>query len=233
MVGTAVSDRNGAGTGAPLAVDVISDVVCPWCYVGKRRLEKAAAATGIPLTIRWKPFQLDSTIPPQGKPRREYLEGKFGSAERIKEIYERIAATGAAESIPFAFERIEVSPNTLDAHRLIRWAGEAGVQGAVVEALFRSYFIEGRNVGDLSVLADIAASAGMDGAAVAGRLEGDDDRAVVRQEIESAQLMGVTGVPTFVLAGRYALVGAQPAEEIAAALSRIAARPPGDERLHA
>lgn len=222
------------GTGADaLLIEVISDVVCPWCYLGKRRLEQAAAATAIPLTIRWRPFQLDGTIPPEGKPRRDYLQQKFGSAERIKQIYDGITATGAAEGIPFAFDRIEVSPNTLDAHRVIRWAEADGLQDAVVEALFRAYFIEGRDIGDRSVLADTAASVGMNRTEVARRLATPEDRDAVRGEVERAQRMGVTGVPTFVVGERYAIVGAQPADEIAAALQTIAAAPARQERLQA
>ena len=221
MVGEAVS---GAEEPAPLAVDVISDVVCPWCFIGKRRLEKAIAQAAVPLSISWRPYQLDPTIPPEGKDRRAYMEAKFGSAERIKEIHARVAAAGEGEGIPFAFDRIKVSPNTLDAHRLVRWASEAGRQGDIVEALFRAYFIEGRNVGDAAVLTDIAAAHGLDRDDIAARLASGEDREAVREEIEAAQRIGVTGVPTFILAGRYGLVGAQPAEEIASALKAIAAR---------
>jgi predicted DsbA family dithiol-disulfide isomerase len=226
-----VSEPDASEHGGPLAVEVISDVVCPWCYVGKRRLEKAIAAAGIPLTIRWRPFQLDSTIPPEGKPRRDYLQAKFGSAARIEQIYDALAETGRTEGIAFDFERIEVSPNTLDAHRLVRWSEAEGVQDGVVEALFRAYFIDGRDVGDHSVLAEIAGGCGMDRASVAARLASEEDRQAVRAEMETAQRMGVTGVPTLVLAGRYALVGAQPAEEIGAALRRTAADRPREDRL--
>ena len=212
----------------PLSIDVISDVVCPWCYVGKRRLEQAVAAAEIPLVIRWRPYQLDPTIPPEGTPRRQYLEQKFGSAERIEQIHQTIRAAGAAEGIRFAFERIEVSPNTLDAHRLVRWADATGAQDRIVEALFRAYFIEGRDIGDRAVLAAIAASAGMERDAVSGRLASEEDRNAVLAEIDSARRLGVTGVPTFILAGRYGLVGAQPAEEIARAVKEIAAQ--GSER---
>jgi predicted DsbA family dithiol-disulfide isomerase len=208
--------------GEPVSVDVISDVVCPWCFIGKRRLEQAVAMSDTPLTIRWRPFQLDPTIPPEGKSRRAYLEQKFGSAERIKEIYERVAAVGAEVGIPFAFDRIEVSPNTLDAHRLIRWAGEYNLQDAVVEALFSAYFIDGKDIGDRALLADIAAGAGMDRAQIAERLASEDDRAEVRADIVASQRIGVTGVPTYILASRYGLVGAQPAEELARAFRQVA-----------
>lgn len=208
----------------PLQIDVISDVVCPWCFVGKRRLEQAIADSAVPVRLTWRPFQLDPTIPPEGKSRREYLENKFGTAERIKALHDNLAAMGAAEGIDFAFDRIEVSPNTLAAHRLIRWAGEEGRQDEIVEALFTAYFLEGRDIGDRAVLAEIAATAGMDHERVAERLASDEDRAEVQGAILQAQQIGVTGVPTFILNGRYALVGAQPAAEIAQAFEAVAER---------
>jgi predicted DsbA family dithiol-disulfide isomerase len=208
----------------PLKVDVVSDVVCPWCFIGKRRLEQAMADIAVPLEIRWRPFQLDPTIPPEGKDRRAYLEAKFGTADRIRQLQDRLSAAGEEEGIPFAFERIKVSPNTLDAHRLIHWAGESGKQERIVDALFRAYFLEGRDIGDHAVLADTAAAVGMDRAEVARRLVSDKDRASVRAEIAAAQQMGVTGVPTFILLGRYALVGAQPAAELARAFETVAER---------
>ncbi len=207
----------------PLRLDVISDVVCPWCFVGKRRLEKAVAASEIPLQIHWRPFQLDPTIPPEGKDRRAYLKAKFGTDERIRELHDNISAAGEAEGIPFAFERIEVSPNTLEAHRLVRWAGQSGKQDQVVEALFRAYFLEGRDIGDHAVLADIAEAAGMERSNVAARLASGEDREAVEAEILEAQRMGVTGVPTFILLGHYAVVGAQPAPELARAIEAAAA----------
>ena len=209
---------------APLQLDVIPDVVCPWCFVGKRRLERAIAAVPVRARLRWRPFQLDPTIPPEGKSRRAYLEGKFGTQERIDALLDALTEAGDAEGIPFAFDRIDVSPNTLDAHRLIRWAGEAEKQDAIVEALFTAYFLDGRDIGDHDVLADIAADAGMDGAQVLVRLSSDDDRAAVEAEIKQAYEIGVTGVPTLVVLGRYAIVGAQPSTEIAQALETIAAR---------
>jgi len=208
----------------PLTIDVVSDVVCPWCYVGKRRLETALAEADVRVAVSWRPYQLDPTIPPEGKSRRDYMQAKFGSLDRVKQVHERLEAIGEEVGIPFAFEQISVSPNTLDAHRLIRWATETGSADEVVEALFRTYFVEGRNIGDPDVLADIGAANGMNRGDLAGRLGSAEDRDAVRREIEAAQGIGVTGVPTFILAGRYALVGAQPAAEIARALETIAAR---------
>jgi len=213
-------------TDQPLQVDVVSDVMCPWCYIGKRRLEKAVEMADVALDLRWRPFQLDPTLPAEGKPREAYLAEKFGSPERAGELYANIKAAGEAEDIPFAFDRIQVSPNTLDAHRLIRWAANAGpdVQGRAVEALFRAYFVEGRNIGDPSVLTAVAEGAGMDAALVAELLVGDADRDLVRQEVELAQQMGVTGVPTFIIANRYAVIGAQAPRQLAQAFQLAAAQ---------
>ncbi len=207
----------------PLKIDIVSDVMCPWCFIGKRRLEKALeAAHDVPVKVEWHPFQLDPTIPAGGKDRRKYLEDKFGSAERISEIYGRITAAGADEEIPFAFDKIEVSPNTLDAHRLIRWAGIEGLQDAVVERLFQLYFVEGANLTDHAVLVDAAKAAGMDGEVVARLLASDADLAETEAEIVHAQAIGVTGVPCFILDGKYAVSGAQPADVLEGAIRQVA-----------
>ena len=210
----------------PLQLDVVSDVMCPWCYIGKRRLETAIAETDLALDIRWRPFQLDPTLPPGGKDRKLYLAEKFGSIERARELYENIRQAGEAENIPFAFNNIEVSPNTLDAHRLIRWAGgvDAATQDRVVEALFEAYFINGKHIGDHDTLVRIAKKARMDANLVAELLAGDADRDLVTSEIAQAQAMGVTGVPTFIVANKYALVGAQPAAQLAEAFRTVAAQ---------
>jgi predicted DsbA family dithiol-disulfide isomerase len=210
----------------PLQVDVVSDVMCPWCYIGKRRLEKAIEMADVALDLRWRPYQLDPTLPAEGKPRQDYLAEKFGSLERADELYANIKAAGEAEDIPFDFERIAVSPNTLDSHRLIRWAANVGseVQERVVEGLFRAYFVEGRNIGDPSVLTAIAEEAGMDTALVSELLAGDADRELVRQEVDLAQQMGVTGVPTFILANRFAVIGAQAPRQLAQAFQLAAAQ---------
>lgn len=210
-----------------IAIDVISDVMCPWCYIGKRRLEAAAAASpDIALDVHWRPFQLDATIPEGGMDRRIYLERKFGSPEVVERVYAPVRAAGAAEAIPFAFDRIRRSPNTINAHRLIRWAGQAGLQDEMVERLFRLYFIEGGDLTDTAVLAEAAAEAGMEHELVVRLLAGDADTGEVRDEIEAAQRMGVTGVPTFIVAGRYAVVGAQPAEVLSGAIAKARAEAP-------
>jgi predicted DsbA family dithiol-disulfide isomerase len=211
-------------TSAPaetLTIDIVSDVVCPWCYIGKRNLEAALAS--LPennVEIRWRPYQLDSTIPPEGIARRAYLERKFGA--RVDEIYTRVATAGHEAGIDFAFSRIERSPNTLDAHRLIRWAQSAGKQNEIVERLFRDFFIEGRDLGERSVLIEAAGAIGMEPDVVARLLEGDADKESVREEIATAQRLGVTGVPFFIIAGQFALPGAQPAEVLASAIGKAA-----------
>jgi predicted DsbA family dithiol-disulfide isomerase len=207
----------------PISVDVVSDVVCPWCFLGKRRLEKAIELSGLPVEVHWRPFQLDATIPPEGMDRKVYMERKFGAGDRIKKAHEHLTTLGAEIGIAYAFDRIKISPNTLDAHRLIRWAGEAARQGRIVEALFHAYFIEGRDIGNRQVLADIAAGEGMDREVVERRLATDEDRAEVQADIRSVQRVGVTGVPTYILEDRYGLVGAQPPEELAQAFEQVAA----------
>jgi predicted DsbA family dithiol-disulfide isomerase len=208
-----------------ITVDVVSDVVCPWCFIGQKRLDKAIAASGIDVHVNWRPFQLDPTIPPAGKDRRDYMLEKFGSEERIREIHARIEPLGAAEGISFAFDAIKVAPNTLDAHRVIRWAGAAGedVQNRLVQKLFRLNFEEGKNLGDPSVLTEAAREAGMDAAIVETLLPTDADVEAVRGEIATASRMGVTGVPCFLLEGKYAVMGAQDADTLADAIRQVAA----------
>jgi predicted DsbA family dithiol-disulfide isomerase len=211
-------------TAVPLSVDVVSDVVCPWCYLGKRRLEAAAKVVlEIPLTIRWRPFQLDPTIPPGGIPRDEYVRRKFGSPEALDRPNAQLAKAGAEVGIPYAFGKIKRSPNTIDAHRLVRWAAEAGHQDEMVEHLFHLYFVEGADVGDHAVLAKAAANVGMDSVAVSAGLATDRDREAVETEISAASAAGVTGVPCFILDTRAAVMGAQSAEVLASAIRQVAA----------
>jgi predicted DsbA family dithiol-disulfide isomerase len=212
---------------AILTIDVVSDVMCPWCYIGKRRLEAAVAALpDVSLDVQWRPFQLDATIPPEGMDRRMYLERKFGGAEAAERVYAPVRAAGEAEAIPFAFDRIRRSPNTINAHRLIRWAGQAGLQEEMVERLFRLYFIEGGDLTDRVVLAKAAAEAGMEHEVAERLLASEADIAEVRADIEAAQNMGITGVPTFIVGGRYAVVGAQPADVLADAIAKARAEAP-------
>lgn len=203
----------------PMTVDVVSDVVCPWCYVGKRRLELALEqAEDIEVEVRWRPFQLDPTIPEGGVDREDYFREKFGDLSRVAAIHERLKELGDGVGIRFAFERIARTPNTLDAHRLIRWASIEGAGEEVVEKLFSLFFEDAADLGDIDVLVEAAVAAGLPGDLVRRLLESDADRDEVREEIASVQRMGVTGVPCFIIDGRYAVMGAQEPEAIIAAL---------------
>lgn len=210
-----------------LMVDVISDVACPWCFIGMKRLDRAIAlADGVDVSVRWRPYQLDPTIPPEGMPRREYMLNKFGSEERLREIHAQVASAGEAEGIRFNFDAMQVSANTLDAHRLIRWAASPKAppraQSLVVRRLFEMNFEEARNIGDHSALVEAAADADLDAALVETLLASDADADAVRAEIESAGQMGVRGVPCFLLEGRYAVMGAQDPETLADAIRQVA-----------
>ena len=215
-----------AAEAMPMRVDVISDVMCPWCFIGKRRLERAAgmARDEFALSVTWRPFRLDATIPPGGIDRRTYLENKFGGPDGAREVYARIGAAGAGEGIDFNFDAIAVSPNTLDAHRVIRWAGGIGesTQGAVVEQLFRRFFLHGEDIGDRGVLAEAADEAGMDGALVRALLATDRDAEEVGAEAARASEIGVTGVPCFIFAGRTAVSGAHEPETLVMAMRQAA-----------
>lgn len=209
-----------------VAVDVVSDVVCPWCFVGQKRLDKAIAALpDIDVEVRWRPYQLDPTIPPEGKDRRQYMIEKFGSDERIRQIHQRLEAIGSDEGIRFAFEAIKVAPNTLDAHRIIRWAGSVGehVQNRLVRRLFELNFEDGADIGNPTVLIEAARQAGMDGALIEPLLPTDADVEAVKSEIATASRMGITGVPCFLLEGKYAVMGAQGSDALADAIRQVAA----------
>lgn len=209
-------------------IDIVSDIMCPWCYIGKRRLEKALELVGeeTATTIHWRPYQLDPTLPKEGKDRTAYLEAKFGGPERARQIYGQIEKAGRGENIAFDFSAIARSYNTLDAHRVIRWAANEGsqVQDALVERLFELFFLEGGNIGDNAVLVEAATASGMDGAVVEALLATDKDRDEVEQEIATAQQMGVTGVPCFIIDQKYAVMGAEAPENIAAAIKQAAAK---------
>ena len=195
-----------------LAIEVISDVICPWCYIGKRRLEKAIAAHDGPVKVRWLPFQLNPQMPQQGISRREYRTKKFGSWERSQELDAQVAAAGEAEGIHFAFDRMERTPNTLDAHRLIWLADSEGVQDTVVEALFRAYFTAGRDISDSRTLLDVVAEAGLDRGKAEGVLTSGGGQEAIQEADELARRVRVEGVPFFVLNGKVTLSGAQPPE---------------------
>ena len=204
----------------PIVIDVVSDVVCPWCFIGKRRLEKALAALeGTSVAVRWRPFQLDPTIPAEGLPREEYLRRKFGP-ERIAEIHRSLLTVGALEGIDFRFDLIKRSPNTLDAHRLIQWAADQSVEEQMVERLFRLYFTEGADIGNRDLLSQAAAELGLDREEAEKFLASGDRREEVLAQVQMSSRMGVTGVPTFIIANRYAVIGAEESRYIAGAIAR-------------
>ena len=207
----------------PLTIDVISDVVCPWCYIGKRRLEAALALwakdhPGDQPRVQWHPFELNPTMARTGMDRQQYLAEKFGGPERAKQIYARVEAAGAEVGIPFEFGLMQIQPNTVQAHRLVAWAADAARQGELMEVLFRGYFLEQRDLTSDAVLAALAASAGLDGEAALAFLGTDVGMDDVRTEEAAAQRMGVSGVPFFVIDQRFGLSGAQPEGEIVAAM---------------
>lgn len=204
----------------PLVVDVVSDVVCPWCYVGKRRLERAMGASG-GAQVRWRPYQLDPTIPSEGRDRAAYMAAKFPDASRLQQAHDRLTALGEEVGIAFDFAAIRRTPNTLDAHRLIRFATQAGLGDAMVERLFADYFERGRDIGDRAVLADAARDCGLGD--VTARLAGEEGAAEVEGEIEQARRLGVEGVPFFIFAGKLAVSGAQSEDVLSQAMAQAAA----------
>lgn len=208
-----------------LTIDVYSDVICPWCYVGKRRLERALQQVGATVKpcVAWRPFQLNPAMSKNGMDRRQYLEAKFGGPEAAQAIYDQVAAAGAAEGIHFAFERMTRTPNTFAAHRLIWLAGRQGKQDALVEALFHRYFVEGGDIGSIETLSLPAAQAGLDQAATETFLTGDEGVEEVKAEEATGHRIGIRAVPYFVLNGTYALSGAQPPEQFVAAFRESAA----------
>jgi predicted DsbA family dithiol-disulfide isomerase len=208
-----------------LSVQVLSDAICPWCFICKRRRERAVAAHGEPVAVRRLPFQLNPQMPREGVSRREYRTRKFGSWERSLALDAQVAAAGAGEGIHFAFDRMDRTPNTLDAHRLIGLADTEGVQDAVVEALFRAYFTEGRDIGARQTLFDVAAGAGLDRGKAEAVLTGGGGQEAIREADDLARRVRVEGVPLFVINGRVTLSGAQPPEAFLEAF-RQASGPP-------
>ena len=206
-----------------MRVDIVSDTICPWCFIGKRRFERALAEHGVTgVEIGWRPFQLNPAMPPEGMERAAYLKAKFGDAGRIGGVYDRVREAGEGEGIAFAFDRIRRTPNTVDSHRLIHWGAAAGRQDDVVEALFRRYFLDGGDIGDRDVLAEVAADAGFDQADIRRRLELDTDRDAVLAEDKMAREMGVDGVPCFIFERKFAVVGAQEPEVFGQVFARLA-----------
>ncbi|AYG59127.1 DsbA family oxidoreductase [Rhizobium jaguaris] len=209
-----------------ITIDIVSDVVCPWCYLGKARLELAIAEVQdeVGVDINWRPYRLNPDYPPEGVDQKKALEQKLGGAERVAQGHKMLTDLGREVGINFDFEAIKIGPNTLDAHRLIQWAGteDREKQEKVVSALFKANFEEGRNVGDHAVLLDIAEKAGLDRSVVATLLSSNADRDLIVGEIDAAQKIGVTGVPFFIFDQQYAVSGAQTPDVLAGALRDIA-----------
>ncbi len=212
-------DQSPAG----VRIDIVSDAICPWCYIGKRQLERALATLereGLRFSVHWNPFQLNPDMPKEGRDRTAYRAQKFGSAERARELDERVSGAAANVGLRFRQDLMLRTPNTLDAHRLIWLAGREGMQDAVMEAVFVAYFTQGRDIGDHAVLADCAAQGGMDRAAVADFLAGDAAAKEMLAADRAAREAGVIGVPSFFLDGYGLYSGAMPAETMAEALRK-------------
>lgn len=207
----------------PVKLDIMSDPICPWCYIGKAHLDRALAAhPDHPFEIEWHPFQLNPDMPADGMDRRAYLEGKFGGKEAAVKAYAPVVTHAQKAGLKINFEGMKRTPNTLDAHRLIHWAGIEGRQTAAVSALFKAYFVETRDIGAHEVLADIADSIEMDASVVARLLATQSDAPAIRDRDSHSRQMGISSVPTFIVAGRHAVPGAQPPELWAKVIAEIA-----------
>jgi predicted DsbA family dithiol-disulfide isomerase len=207
----------------PVRIEIYSDTICPWCYIGKRRFESALGERpAVEAQITWLPFQLNPDMPPEGMDRQSYLERKFGGADGAERIYAPIVDAGGAEHIAFNFDAMAKTPNTLNSHRLIHYAAQQSQgQGGVVEALFTRYFEQGEDVGDVEVLVACALDAGLDAECVREYLDGDEDLEKITSQDAMARQLGIQGVPFFVFDGKYAVSGAQPADVIADVFDKL------------
>ena len=203
-----------------MQIDIYSDIVCPWCYVGKRRLERALTLVGGAVHVTWRPFQLNPTMRLDGMDRATYLKAKFGSLEAFGRMEEQLLAAGEEERIPFAFEKIQRTPNTFAAHRLVWYAEQQGKQDEVVEALFRAYFLEGKHIGDVKTLAHVAAEAQLDQPETETFLASETGVVEVKDEEAVGRRLGIRGVPYFVFNGRLSISGAQPPDIMVSAIQQ-------------
>ena len=211
----------------PVGIDVVSDVVCPWCFIGKHRLEQALALKpDIAVEVRWRPYFLNDWIPREGIAREEYLTTKFGSPERYKGIAQRVVQAAAAEGLTYAMDKISRQPNTLDCHRLIRWAEGIGKAAEMKQRLMDLYFTEGADLTNHAVLVQAAGDVGLDPEDVRAALASDQDVAQIEQEALSAKEAGIEGVPCFIFGGKFAVSGAQAPEDLAEAIERLAQAEP-------
>ncbi len=207
----------------PVTIDVVSDVVCPWCFIGKRRLEKALALNpDIPVEVRYHPYFLNPWVPAEGMTRDDYLTTKFGSPERYKQIAGRVSAAAAAEGLTYAVDKMKRQPNTRDCHRLILWAHESGKASQMKQRLMDLYFTDGADLSDRDVLVKAAADLGLDANAIREKLASDTDVDLVEQAANSAKEAGIDGVPTFIIGGVAAISGAQDPQVLANAIEQIA-----------
>ena len=207
----------------PVRIDVISDVVCPWCFIGKHRLEKALALrAGVAVEVHWRPYFLNDWIPREGISREQYLTTKFGSTERYKGIAQRVTAAAAEEGLTYAADKMKRQPNTLECHRLIRWAEGIGKAAEMKQKLMDLYFTQGADLTDRDTLVKAAAEVGLDADTVRAALASDQDVAEVEQEAQSAKAAGIDGVPCFIFGGKFAVSGAQSPEYLADAIDRVA-----------
>ena len=208
----------------PLKIDIVSDVVCPWCYIGKKRIEDALAlATDVPVEVTWRPFFLNSWVPREGISRDEYLTAKFGSPEAYKGIAGRVVAAAGEEGLSYHPELVKRQPNTIDCHRLIHWADAQGKAAAMKQRLMELYFRDGGDLTDVNVLVQAAADVGLDADDVRRRLASDEDVDLISGQAQEASDKGISGVPTYVFAQKYAVSGAQPPEMLARAIRQVSA----------
>ena len=207
----------------PIKLDIISDPICPWCYIGKARLDRALEQRpNHPFVIEWHPFQLNPDMPRGGMDRREYLEAKFGGQQGAVKAYLPVMQHAEAANLKINFDKIARTPNTLDAHRMIHWAGIEGRQTAMVSALFNAYFVDGRDIEDIDTLADIADTLSLDAAMIRRLLLSDADREEIQARDAAARNMEVNSVPTFIVANQHAVPGAQPTDTWLAVIDEIA-----------
>src|SRR5690242_5849150 len=205
-----------------MLIELYADIACPWCYIGERRLAEALAQRpDIEVERRWRPFQLQPDLPPQGLPWADFVPAKFGGAAQAERIFARVAQAGAPDGIDFRFDRVATAPNTMDAHRLVLFAAEHGQEWPMADALYAAHFTEGRDLNDRDQLVAVAGSVGLDGAEVRAYLDSDAGIAEVAASQEQAERLGITGVPFYVIDGRYGLSGAQPVEVFVRALDEL------------
>lgn len=208
-----------------IRLDIFSDPVCPWCYLGKANLDRALAAhPAHPFQIHWHPFQLNPDMPPEGVAKRAHLEQKFGGKERVDAVHERLREVARSAGVEIDPDKPQRMPNTLNAHRLIHWAGIEGRQDGVVVAIMRAYWVEGRDIGDILTLADIAGEAGLDREATLRLLNSDADASDIAARDADARAKGVNSVPTFLVAQQHVVTGAQPPELWAQVIEELAGR---------